>query len=198
MPISINGSGTVTGISVGGLPDSIVDTDMLAANAVSAAKLASGVGGKIMQVVTNSTNTAVSNNSNSYADTGLSCSITPLSASSKILVQVDQQMQINGVGASNGGFGVQLLRGSTVIVNGGPSNTIGPYGYYFHQLNGNLNFYLRHINCILDGPSYSVGDTLTYKTQMRRYDTGVVVYAQVEDTNNENGVSRMTLMEVAA
>ena len=29
MPIAINGSGTVTGISVGGLPDGIVDADML-------------------------------------------------------------------------------------------------------------------------------------------------------------------------
>ena len=38
MPISINGSGTVTGVSVGGLPDGIVDTDMLAASAVTAAK----------------------------------------------------------------------------------------------------------------------------------------------------------------
>ena len=40
MPISINGNGTITGVSVGGLPDGIVDTDMLAANAVSEAKLA--------------------------------------------------------------------------------------------------------------------------------------------------------------
>tara|TARA_Y100000114_G_scaffold122905_1_gene118339 strand:- start:281 stop:868 length:588 start_codon:yes stop_codon:yes gene_type:complete len=38
MPIAINGSGTLTGVSVGGLPDGIVDTDMLAANAVTAAK----------------------------------------------------------------------------------------------------------------------------------------------------------------
>ena len=38
MPIVINGSGTVTGISVGGLPDGIVDTDMIAAGAVNAAK----------------------------------------------------------------------------------------------------------------------------------------------------------------
>ena len=38
MPITINGSGTVTGISVGGLPDGIVDTDMIAANAVTTAK----------------------------------------------------------------------------------------------------------------------------------------------------------------
>ena len=38
MAITINGNGTVTGISVGGLPDGIVDTDMLANNAVTAAK----------------------------------------------------------------------------------------------------------------------------------------------------------------
>ncbi len=43
MPIAINGSGTLTGISVGGLPDGIVDADMLAANAVTSGKLASGV-----------------------------------------------------------------------------------------------------------------------------------------------------------
>ena len=42
MPITFNGNGTITGVSVGGLPDGIVDTDMLAANAVSSAKLASG------------------------------------------------------------------------------------------------------------------------------------------------------------
>ena len=40
MTITINGNGTVTGISVGGLPDGIVDTDMLAANAVATAKIA--------------------------------------------------------------------------------------------------------------------------------------------------------------
>ena len=38
MPISINGSGTITGVSVGGLPDGIVDTDTIAANAVTLAK----------------------------------------------------------------------------------------------------------------------------------------------------------------
>tara|TARA_R100000278_G_scaffold89920_1_gene68560 strand:- start:122 stop:709 length:588 start_codon:yes stop_codon:yes gene_type:complete len=38
MTITINGNGTVTGVSVGGLPDGIVDTDMIAASAVTAAK----------------------------------------------------------------------------------------------------------------------------------------------------------------
>ena len=38
MPITINGNGSVTGVSVGGLPDGIVDEDMLAATAVSPLK----------------------------------------------------------------------------------------------------------------------------------------------------------------
>ena len=42
MTIQINGNGTITGISVGGLPDGIVDTDMIAANAVATAKIADG------------------------------------------------------------------------------------------------------------------------------------------------------------
>ena len=39
MPITIDGDGTITGVSVGGLPDGIVDTDMIAADAVTAAKV---------------------------------------------------------------------------------------------------------------------------------------------------------------
>ena len=39
MPIVLNGTtGVISGVPVGGLPDGIVDTDMLAANAVTAAK----------------------------------------------------------------------------------------------------------------------------------------------------------------
>ena len=43
MPIAINGSGTVTGISVGGLPDGIVDTDMIANSTIAEGKLAANV-----------------------------------------------------------------------------------------------------------------------------------------------------------
>jgi hypothetical protein len=42
MPIVINGSGTITGVSTGGLPDGIVDADMLAGNAVTSAKILDG------------------------------------------------------------------------------------------------------------------------------------------------------------
>ena len=49
MPITLNGSGTVSGISAGGLPDGIIQS----------ADLATGVGGKILQVLTNTTLTAL-------------------------------------------------------------------------------------------------------------------------------------------
>ena len=48
MAISLNGgTGVITGVSVGGLPDGIVDTDMLAAGAVTALKRGAGA---ILQV----------------------------------------------------------------------------------------------------------------------------------------------------
>ena len=49
MAITLNGNGTLTGVSVGGLPDGIVDTDMLAANAVTAAKATGSAKGITMQ-----------------------------------------------------------------------------------------------------------------------------------------------------
>jgi hypothetical protein len=39
MPITINGSGTVTGITAGGLPDGVITTDDIAAGAVTNAKV---------------------------------------------------------------------------------------------------------------------------------------------------------------
>ena len=84
MAITINGNGTLTGVSVGGLPDGIVDTDMLAANAVTSAKKGAG---SILQVVHTSSNTHQTSNSTSWLDlSGLSASITPSSSSNKILI----------------------------------------------------------------------------------------------------------------
>ena len=40
MPVTINGNGSITGLSVGGLPNGTVDADTLASNAVTTAKLA--------------------------------------------------------------------------------------------------------------------------------------------------------------
>jgi len=88
MAIAINGSGTVTGISVGGLPDGIVDTDMIAASAVTAPKRPAG---SILQVVstTKTDVTTISTSSDTfynYDDASLKVTLTPASSSNKILL----------------------------------------------------------------------------------------------------------------
>lgn len=97
-PISINGSGTLTGISAGGLPDGVITTDDIAAAAVTSAKLAAGAGGKILQVVETSYTTSSSTISvipldstipqNTEGTQILSASITPSSSSNKLLIEV--------------------------------------------------------------------------------------------------------------
>ncbi len=94
MPIAINGSGTITGLSVGGLPDGIVDTDMLANNAVTPAK-STIVGGKVLQRVWNSNKTSRTSSGTSKEDTAFGvCSITPTKATSIIQVEFNSCVHV--------------------------------------------------------------------------------------------------------
>jgi hypothetical protein len=86
MPIAINGSGTVTGISVGGLPDGIVDTDMIAANAVTAPKKGTGSVLQVVQVETTAFSTSTANSGDQTSQM-ISANITPSATSSKIWIQ---------------------------------------------------------------------------------------------------------------
>ena len=94
MPITINGSGTVTGIAVGGLPDGIVDKGTLAG----------GSSGPLL----NCKSTLYTGSTDISADIGtwlagpFSVTITPASASSKILVLCHV---CGGVGSGNNGEG---------------------------------------------------------------------------------------------
>ena len=127
MAIVINGSGTVTGISVGGLPDGIVDDGTLATDSVTAAKLevsaitgADLPAGSVLQVVRMQTTTATSSTSSSFVDiTDLDIQITPSATSSKVLV-IASVKGINpdgGAGNSLTGVSLQLLDsdGSTAM-----------------------------------------------------------------------------------
>jgi hypothetical protein len=53
MPISIAGSGTITGISAGGLPDDCITTADIAANAVTYAKIGTTEQGQLCKVWVN-------------------------------------------------------------------------------------------------------------------------------------------------
>jgi hypothetical protein len=186
MPIAINGSGTITGVSVGGLPDGIVDTDMIAANAVTAPKRGTG---SILQVVSAVATSVVSSTDSAQVDTGLSCSITTTTNNSKVLVIVSQSMMTRRTGG--GGWAVinyDLVRGSTVLMDGVDniairSSSFSPYNLVAAQVNCNF----------LDTPGNA--GTYTYKTMAGRGNSGDSSMNWKAQDNDSP--STMTLLEVA-
>lgn len=95
MPITLNGSGTVTGISVGGLPDGIVDTDMIAASAVTATKR--GAGAILQYKVSKKTNNT-STNSTGYSEISndFRITLTPTASNSIIIVTANIYTTMDG------------------------------------------------------------------------------------------------------
>ena len=73
MPVTINGNGSISGLSVGGLPNGTVDADTLASNAVTSSKISdlfsSGaitIGGIRIQTGSVTTDSTASSTSTSY------------------------------------------------------------------------------------------------------------------------------------
>ena len=153
MPISINGSGTVTGISVGGLPDGIVDTDMLAAKAATAPKLGNGT--IIQHKYVEMTDSSFTMNSTTATDVPqLTNTISLTSASNNTRITVSVTPYMGGTG--NGRYSLTILRDSTEIYD--ENHVIYRSGAFKAQ---------RNHHTILDT---GVSDTSshTYKVQVER------------------------------
>jgi|TARA_A100001391_G_scaffold199039_1_gene181490 hypothetical protein len=155
--------------------------------------------GKILQVVQVTHTAEVSTTGITYVDTGLSASITPSSSSSKILVMVTQRFFIQrSTDQARGGF--RLLRGSSVIMQG-PNTQNGqePGGEGQSTNLGGSTQVAGAFNCtFLDSPSTT--SSTTYKTQFANNQSSASPTIFVNSLNNnsgEDGVSTMTLMEVA-
>ena len=173
MAIVINGSSnTITGISVGGLPDGIVDADMLAANAVTAGKLASGVGGKFLQVVQSISNTRFQNSSTSFQASPHAVTITPTAASSKILVNFVGLVNTDGV---NHRLFVDVYRS----VAGGTATGLAPQGSntttgasdsagFMGSIRADSSRLQAPMNLqYLDSPTYTLGNAIVYTLYTR-------------------------------
>ena len=178
MPIAINGSGTVTGLAVGGLPEGTVDADTLAA----------GAGGKILQAVTASTTTQVETTSTTYADTGLTASIT-ISASSKVLVLVSQDYEIKR-GPHDSCFGdIKLVRASTDIYVSANQKLLG-----FNDLDSDNKSFKGVLGLSFLDTGASTGSN-TYKTMMRVQTADNGGNMRTQDDSNP---SVITLLEIGA
>ena len=108
--------------------------------------------GHVVQVIQGSTNTSVSGDATTYTDTNLSATITPKSASSKILIKVNQHYRFDRYG-----FSIRVLRGSTAIQE--PA-------YKFSQYSADYNDDLRgyYTYEIIDTPSTTSAVSYTHLT----------------------------------
>ena len=130
MPVTINGSGSIAGLAVGGLPDGSVDADTLASNSVTAAKLQSG---SVIQSVTKM-GTACYNMTNTSWGTELSTDFritlpTVQAANSKILILFSSKMrhashassitkQYRPAFSTNGGSSFTNLNSHSALISG--------------------------------------------------------------------------------
>ena len=90
MAVVINGSGTVTGISVGGLPDDIVDSGTLADDAVGLAQMASGTDGNVITYDTSGNPAAVSTGSSGQVLTSAGAGAAPTMAAAAEITEIDK------------------------------------------------------------------------------------------------------------
>ena len=112
---------------------------------------------KVVQIVTATYSTEVGNGTTTYADTGLSATITPTSASNKVLVFVSQNGVAKTASNANSGVGIRLMRGGTEIL------VFANQAAYTASAAGNN---VGTVGCeFLDSPATT--SATTYKTQFK-------------------------------
>ena len=142
-----------------------------------------GGGGKVLQVVVGTSTTSVSNSTSTYADTGLTATITPATTSSRILVLVDHGTVFKSSGNANNQLNFRLFRGATQLVfssswyTGTALNLKGYHGIQY-----------------VDSPA-SIS-ALTYKTQFRNESNTAAV--DVIAGGAEASTGSIILLEIGA
>ena len=185
---AVAGSGTLT------LPvatDTLIGkatTDTLTNKSIAATQLTGTIAaaalpaGTVLQVVSVTATAVVSNSTSTFADTGLTATITPRSTSSKILVLMSHA----GCGKETGNTALQikLLRGATQIM-------------YVEDLGGytgtTANIFIGSVSAnYLDSPATT--SATTYKSQLASRAAIAVVY--VNNYGSVGAASTITLMEI--
>jgi len=201
MPVSINGqTGVITGLAVGGLPD----------GCIASADLASGAGGKILQVKTNTTTDSTGSlqctPTQTYVDIpDQNVTITPSSASNKILISFSQVGETN---YNTNHYALAIKRaisgGATTIIQGTAAGNRNQMLATFTRSHGTDNVSTidaAHCSGYLDSPNTT--STITYTVQIKDVDaTNYYYYNRTANDDNlsdrERGLSWITVMEIAA
>jgi len=142
-----------------------------------------GGGGKVLQVVQGTLATPTTNSTNTFADTGLTATITPTLATSKVLVLVTQN-GCSKVGSNvDNSIGMRIMRGATSIA-------VLTVADVYTGTNTSLNAGAIAGN-YLDSPATT--SATTYKTQFKNFFNGSSV-----TICSDTALATITLLEIGA
>ena len=190
MPITLNGSGTVSGISAGGLPDGCIQS----------ADLASGVGGKVLQYkvakktdgasVTDSSATGVEISSD------FRITITPTSASSIIYCMLNVSATVDSTQTAN----YKIYRNTASDFSGTSTKIMTP-STDTTNVDGNMNHYSGSgagmVGLIVT--AFETSGNTTARTYSPFWSTqGSTVYMNQWSNGNYHTTSTFIVQEVAA
>jgi hypothetical protein len=149
--------------------------------------------GKVLQVVAANYTTQVSSTSTSYADTGLTATITPSATTSKILVIITQAVTVDR-SASAAAARMQLMRGASVLTElagGSHKNTYGA------EFTGPTYMNIRGDRSIqyLDSPATTSATTYKMQGGCSQQPGGATVTVFFQ---HESSISSITLLEIGA
>jgi len=145
--------------------------------APTAADLGFAAGSVIETLSTQVTSQTIITTANTWTDVGLSLSITPSFASSKILVIYSAQ----SIAINTQYIGTRLLRDSTVISRNWAYN--------------NQTMWMLHHAGIVDLDDPATTSSVTYKIQAQITNSGGDLYHSYNGP--DNGVASLTLIEIA-
>jgi hypothetical protein len=144
-------------------------------------------GGKVLQVVNATYNTSTTVASTTFADTGLSLSITPSATNSKILVFAEQSTYNESSNQATAVLEIRLLRDATSIQD------FKGVSYVNIGATGGSNLLVRAPISYLDSPNTT--SATTYKIQGRVASTANSAQAIFQVSSS---VSTITLLEIGA
>ena len=144
-------------------------------------------GGKVLQVVNATTSTEATVSSSTFADSNLTATITPTSATSKILVLTQQLFRVEQTGSDDRQGRVRLRRDTTTIWDTG----LNEMGIYVEANTGaqTLQSVQLFNYSYMDSPATT--SATTYKTQCASGGANI-------KANYQNTVSSITLLEIGA
>ena len=202
MAIQINGSGTITGVSSGGLPAGSVTTATLADGAATGSKLGAG---SIIQVVQTYRTSIFAEEVTvgNFSSAVMTASITPASTSNKILVLCTLHISTGSASANqtNGCQAVVKRDGTAIGVGDAAGNRVRSTGAGIGSANTNRLQSNVHMT-FLDSPSST--SALSYTAHIKPGFNGTqYVNLNREQSDSDlssvgRSASSITLMEVAA